>query len=718
MLFALSADASAERLLTPVAAASAPSARIALPGVARSRTLALGRRALADLRARPVAALAEFPLGADGTATLDLARAHPFAAGARVDVVGADGVERVALPDRAYFAGTVRGEPASRVFLAAGPDRVRGFVASRGEVWIFGPDAAGVHRTYALRDVSPGAYPPPGAFCTNDFHRGELAVAPPAAALAPLAGAAPPVAASGALKQADVAIDTDYELFAKFGSSQATLDYLADLLAAANVIYERDLQVRLAFSYIRLFSTAADPWTAPASDTYATLTEVVNYWLNPMNNMQSIAGSYDLVHFISGKAVYGGIAYVGQVCHTFGFGVSQVYGSFNAAVPSQTWDLIVLTHEIGHNVGSEHTHCYDPPVDKCYNQESGCWNGPVEASQGTIMSYCHLLAGGLANIDLLFGNTVSATIATTVDSASCLGPVVTAVCGDGVVEGNEECDDGGTAAGDGCAPNCQREPLCGDGFVDDPEECDDGGTAAGDGCAADCQREQLCGDGFVDDPEECDDGGTAAGDGCAADCTVEPRCGDGTVDAGEECDDGNDESEDGCSAACHAEPCLVLTPMQTAWVRSLLTVQRGKKSDRLSLVGDFGLPMKVANLGPSTAGVRLRIESSAGEPRVDVTLPPGPQWSARRRRWIYRGGAGSPGGIRRLVLLDRTTGGIPEVLIRISGRGLYPVGAADLPLRVLVVLGDPAAGRAGACGRFIYGGASCGARGGVRFICR
>ncbi len=32
-----------------------------------------------------------------------------------------------------------------------------------------------------------------------------------------------------------------------------------------------------------------------------------------------------------------------------------------------------------------------------------------------------------------------------------------AVCGNGKVEGNEECDDGGRAAGDGCSPACARE---------------------------------------------------------------------------------------------------------------------------------------------------------------------------------------------------------------------------------------------------------------------
>lgn len=86
-------------------------------------------------------------------------------------------------------------------------------------------------------------------------------------------------------------------------------------------------------------------------------------------------------------------------------------------------------------------------------------------------------------------------------------------CGNGVVESGEQCDDDGTATGDGCNATCQREtgwtcnnamptvctPVCGDGVDIDGagnrEVCDDGnslacGTCAGNatgstsGCAA------------------------------------------------------------------------------------------------------------------------------------------------------------------------------------------------------------------------------------------
>jgi fibro-slime domain-containing protein len=136
------------------------------------------------------------------------------------------------------------------------------------------------------------------------------------------------------------------------------------------------------------------------------------------------------------------------------------------------------------------------------------------------------------------------------------------VCGDGIVIGDEECDDGtsnGDASYNGCTEQCKRGPYCGDGNVDSPDEtCDDSVNASHyGGCAPGCQAGPYCGDGVVQSEfEECDDG-ALAGDygGCASGCVLGPRCGDHVVQkaAGEGCDDGNRINLDGCSATCKIE---------------------------------------------------------------------------------------------------------------------------------------------------------------------
>ena len=71
------------------------------------------------------------------------------------------------------------------------------------------------------------------------------------------------------------------------------------------------------------------------------------------------------------------------------------------------------------------------------------------------------------------------------------GPAdVPAVCGNGVVEGGEECDDGNLVDGDGCDASCSLDGVtsdgCGNGIVEGSEECDDGNATPGDGCEPEC----------------------------------------------------------------------------------------------------------------------------------------------------------------------------------------------------------------------------------------
>jgi len=111
-----------------------------------------------------------------------------------------------------------------------------------------------------------------------------------------------------------------------------------------------------------------------------------------------------------------------------------------------------------------------------------------------------------------------------------LQATITALCGNGVLEGFEECD--GTP---GCDPNCDRIPVCGDGLVDAPEVCDDSNAVSGDGCDATCTAVEpnfLC---------------HAGGGPCVT------TCGDAMVLASEQCDDGNRSNGDGCDSACAVE---------------------------------------------------------------------------------------------------------------------------------------------------------------------
>lgn len=179
------------------------------------------------------------------------------------------------------------------------------------------------------------------------------------------------------------------------------------------------------------------------------------------------------------------------------------------------------------------------------------------------------------------------------------GAPVPSVCGDGIINGSETCDDSNTVSGDGCSSVCSIESgytcsgtpsvctlipvVCGDGIINGSETCDDNGTVNGDGCSSVCTIEPgwACNDqpsfcnpihsnGIITGSEQCDDNNTVDTDGCSnagvikkgykctgtpSVCTLvsTPGCGNGILEAGEACDDGNSVGSDGCSATCTIE---------------------------------------------------------------------------------------------------------------------------------------------------------------------
>ena len=169
--------------------------------------------------------------------------------------------------------------------------------------------------------------------------------------------------------------------------------------------------------------------------------------------------------------------------------------------------------------------------------------------------------------------------------------VLEAVCGNGILEGDELCDQGATPptvceygdlACSLCDAECQPvEPTlhyCGDGVLDETEACDDANLLTGDGCGVACEVEAgfacdgtvcqaICGDGFILGAETCDDGNTTDQDGCSGSCLVEhgfvcvgdtmsdcaSTCGDQLTASDEGCDDGAQNDGDGCTALCEPE---------------------------------------------------------------------------------------------------------------------------------------------------------------------
>lgn len=253
----------------------------------------------------------------------------------------------------------------------------------------------------------------------NPLSAQGLTASLPSASTSPLAG----VIAS--LETATIAVDTDNELMSlKFSNdTAAATTYIASLFAKMNVMYERDLQVRLlqGFTIFRP-STTTDPYVQlPGSGAVVTngeLNEFANYWNGGCGGACTGVSRASAV-MLSGKSPVtneaSGLASVDTLCNTSSaYAFNQV---FLFTQDTSTLDVMIVGHEIGHNFGSPHTHCYSPPIDMCFNTEPGCYSGPTSCPAattigglpsitGTLMSYCQLL-GGCSSSPVFHPRTVS-----------------------------------------------------------------------------------------------------------------------------------------------------------------------------------------------------------------------------------------------------------------------------------------------------------------------
>ena len=204
-------------------------------------------------------------------------------------------------------------------------------------------------------------------------------------------------------------------------NTTTTTNWLTAIHNNISTLYNND-DVKIALNEVYIWTTA-DPYTGNPNTNLA----------NFRANRQTFNG--DLAHLVNQPSTTS-VAYLNSLCTPSRYAYSGAAQTYNN-VPVYSWTIQAMTHEMGHSLGSPHTHACawngnNTAIDGCgptagYNE--GC-TGPIPSSteKGTIMSYCHLVSGVGINLSNGFGAQPAALIRNTVESKPCLGTNCTSAC--------------------------------------------------------------------------------------------------------------------------------------------------------------------------------------------------------------------------------------------------------------------------------------------------
>jgi hypothetical protein len=223
----------------------------------------------------------------------------------------------------------------------------------------------------------------------------------------------------------EIYFECDYRFYQDKGNNTINvINYVLSFFNNTALLYANE-NVKIQVSQILVWTTQ-DPEAAAGLNT---TTAVLPAFASRMGSTPYIG---DYAHFLSTRSLGGGIAYLsGSPCSSgkqFRTGVSAIYNTYSN-FPTYSWTVEVVTHELGHNLGSHHTHwCGWPggPIDWCAPTantiyiEGSCSTGPLPPAGvgGTIMSYCHLISVGI-NFNNGFGPLPGQAIRDIVTAGPC-----------------------------------------------------------------------------------------------------------------------------------------------------------------------------------------------------------------------------------------------------------------------------------------------------------
>jgi len=192
--------------------------------------------------------------------------------------------------------------------------------------------------------------------------------------------------------QISIYIEVAHDFYLQNGRSIKNVEeYILSVFAQVALIYAKE-NIDINISEIKV-------WDTPDPYTYSSPYHALNsFKLGLDGNFKG-----NLAHLISGNYTnHGGKAFIDVLCDkSRAYGYSNIQNTFNG-ISDYSWETFIISHEIGHNFGSRHTHdCVWGPdenqaIDDCGRSNETCEFINSNPSSGTIMSYCHLQSSGIS----------------------------------------------------------------------------------------------------------------------------------------------------------------------------------------------------------------------------------------------------------------------------------------------------------------------------------
>ena len=332
-----------------------------------------------------------------------------------------------------HYKGAIDDDPHSLASISVYEDYITGFIQRHGETWLIRQaEAATGNLEVYLFELDEDQVQPFTCSTPDDgkiYTESELEK---------------PVTLRGAGDPVNIYVEVDNDIYKDKGGS--TSGFATGIFNESATLYS-DAGVTILMSDLVIWDRRS-PYKGNSSSQL----------LSGFQKHHGSGGTWngDLAHLIAYRGGGGIAAGFNGLCNG-DRRQSMCFSGVNATyspVPVYSWTVMVFTHEMGHLLGSRHTHACvwngnGTAIDGCYTTEGGCAKPGIPEDGGTIMSYCHLTSAGI-NFNKGFHEQPNNVILNSIANASCLG---SGTGGNHCTNGVQDADETGVDCGGAdCAP--------------------------------------------------------------------------------------------------------------------------------------------------------------------------------------------------------------------------------------------------------------------------